>query len=176
MIRSNETSVTGTTTDQATAPEGPTSGSAATARPDDHRGHVKPPATASPSPAPDSLKTPTGGAAANKPSKRDSSPKAPSTAAAAEEGKGKHDYNNPNSSGVKKRGSDPRGERGEKNKKRGGDRGVPRKRGSGARGVVAVEEADGGAEGGDRAGKEAGSGVPPEKVPRFSMQVRGHPG
>lgn len=178
MIRYNEGSVTGTTTDHGTATNGSTSGSATTTPP--AKGHaehpVTPQAIASPSPVPGALKTPTGGGVggegtdANNLPKKNSSSKAP-TAAAQE---GDHKDGSPNSSGARKRGSDPP-RRGGESHKRGGEGSIPKKRGSGARGIVAVEEAGGGAEGGDRAvEEEGGTGGPPEKVPRFSIQVRDH--
>ena len=187
MIRFNEASGTGTITEQGTAKNGSTLGSTATAATVDHgrtEPPLKPPPTASPSPAPGPPETLAGGgvrregatAGDSPPPGTDPSPTKASTTA-AQEGSRKEDRDpDPGSpAGAKKRRSDPQREGGE-NHKSGEDAGNPIKRGSGARRVVAVEEADRGAEGRERnrAGEEeAGTGAPPEKLPRFSMPVSG---
>lgn len=175
MIRVNEDSGAGTFTDKRTTQNGSKSGLDGTTPPD--RGHaephVKPPATATPSPAPGLLEAPTGGgvrvevADANKSPEKALSPTAPTTAAQD----GNRKYENPNSAAAKKRESE--GEGGESSK-RGGGVGIPRKRGTGARGVVAVEEAGRSDKREDGAGNEAGTGAPPEKMPRFSARVSDH--
>lgn len=190
MISSHEASGTGTAAGQGAPPQktpGSAAAAAAAARAANHGGAeppppAEPPATASPSPAPGSLKTPweAGGARgerttddANKPPlDGGSSPRAPATAGQQEDDGCKG--GDPSAPGARKRGSELPGDGGE-NRKRGADGGVPRKRGSAARGVVAVEEGDSGVEGGGGAGKEAGTGAapPPEKVLRFSTPVRG---
>ncbi|CAN0124331.1 unnamed protein product, partial [Pylaiella littoralis] len=133
---------------------------------------VTSPATATPSPAPGSLKPPTrGGIGIEGNDHTDKSlkpsPKSPATTA-PEQDNGR-DATSDRSSG-KRRASDPQGGGGE-HEKRGGDGGTARKRGSGARGVVAVD-ADEGSAGKDGARVEIFSGTHPEKAPRLSVQPR----
>lgn len=134
---------------------------------------VTSPGTATPSPAPGSLKPPTrGGIGIEGNDHTDKSlkpsPKSPATTA-PEQDNGR-DATSDRSSG-KRRASDPQGGGGE-HEKRGGDGGTARKRGSGARGVVAVD-ADEGSAGKDGARVEIFSGTHPEKAPRLSVQVWG---
>lgn len=162
MIRSDEKSATGTTTDNASAPNGSATGAANTTAPGN--GCAQTPTTALPSPSPapgDAMKAPS--KARKRGSSRDddisnnsagSSSKTPATA----EKIGAGGCDAPDGSGEKAEGQARRGGGGGHENRR-GDGGTPRKRRSGSKGVVAVEGDEGSGEGSKN------------KTPRISTQV-----
>ncbi|CAM9859956.1 unnamed protein product [Ectocarpus fasciculatus] len=150
MIRSDEKSATGTTTDNASAPIGSATGAANTTAPGN--GCAQTPTTALPSPSPapgDAMNAPA--KARKRGSSRDdnisnnsvgSSSKTPATAEKMDAG----GCDAPDGSGEKAERQARRGGGGG-HEKRGGDGGTPRKRRSGSKGVVAVEGDEGSGEG-----------------------------
>lgn len=161
MLRSDEKSATGITTDNTPAPNGSATGTANTTAPGN--GCAQNPTTALPSPSPatvDAIKAPSG--ARKRGSGRDdtsnNSSCSPSKTFATAEKKDEGGCHTPDGYGEKADG-EARVGGGGGHEKRGGDGGTPKKRRSGSRGIVAVE------------GDEGSGGGSESKLPRFSMQV-----
>ncbi|CAM9944262.1 unnamed protein product, partial [Ectocarpus sp. 13 AM-2016] len=161
MMRLDEKSATGTTTNNTPAPNGVATGTASTTAPGNGCAQTPTNALPSPSPAPgDAMKRPSEtrkrGSGGNDDSNDSSgsSSKKPATTAKIDDAVG---YDTRDGSGEEgrqaRRGGDGGHEKGT------GDGGTPRKRRSGSRGVVAVE------------GDEGGRGASENKTPRFSMQA-----